>query len=145
MAQQIGFQSSVLTRYHSAFFSRRYSLCVQQDTVQGELRAYLDASGYGACYHSTGALYAWLRDKGIAVYDGDGSTIEQLPSCESKVKFTVKNAAYEESSAAAYGDFDYEFGFDSREWSCSSNDIVNPPGLVQSGYICLMVCREDSE
>ena len=36
-----------------------------------------------------------------------------------KVKFTVKNTVWEESSATAYGVFDCEFDFDSHEGSWS--------------------------
>ncbi len=48
-----------------------------------------------------------------------GGAVRAAPLVRAKVKITVKNVVCEESSASTYGVFDWEFGFDSQEWSCS--------------------------
>ena len=45
--------------------------------------------------------------------------VRAAPLVRVKVKFTVKNAVCEESSAIAYGVFDCEFAYHSHQWICS--------------------------
>ena len=52
--------------------------------------------------------------------------LRAAPLVRAKVKITVKNAVYEESSATAYGVIDWEFGFHSHKWSCSQNYPTMP-------------------
>ena len=49
-------------------------------------------------------------------------SVRAAPLLRVEVKFTIKYAVCEESSATASGDFDCDFDFHSHEWACSELD-----------------------